>query len=130
MEKKEITIYELLGILKNGKEPKKIKYDGYIWEFKKNMSDYWSNHNNVYLFDEYIRSSIISSIQDNIEILDENYYEFEDFEDIKELGYNFTFENINAELCNEDYKSSIISKKLNQLIRNQRKIVERLKDNG
>lgn len=30
---KEITIYELLGLIKDGQAPKKIVYDNYIWSW-------------------------------------------------------------------------------------------------
>ena len=29
----KVTIYELLGMIKDGKIPKKIKYDNDIWEY-------------------------------------------------------------------------------------------------
>ena len=60
------TIYELLGMIKDGKAPKKIIYDGEIWTYDKN--DY-ANENNWDLFDEYVLTDILN---DEVEILDED----------------------------------------------------------
>lgn len=40
---KEITIYELLGLIKDGKSPKLVRYDYRIWEYKKQFDDYFNN---------------------------------------------------------------------------------------
>lgn len=40
---KEITIYELLGLIKDGKAPKLVKYDNYIWKYKKQFDDYFND---------------------------------------------------------------------------------------
>lgn len=37
----KITIYELLGLVKDGKAPKKIKYDGTIYEYSENDDFYY-----------------------------------------------------------------------------------------
>ena len=40
----KITIYELMGLIKNGKAPKKIKYDGTLYEYSENDGFYyWKN---------------------------------------------------------------------------------------
>ena len=36
----KITIYELLGLVKDDKAPKKIKYDDKIWAYDNNSQDY------------------------------------------------------------------------------------------
>lgn len=36
----KITIYELLGLVKDGKAPKKIKYDDKIWDYRNDSQDY------------------------------------------------------------------------------------------
>ena len=38
----KITMYELLGMIKDGKEPKKIKYMGYSFEYDTNHKRYES----------------------------------------------------------------------------------------
>jgi len=37
----KITMYELLGLVKDGKAPKKIKYDGTIYEYSENDDFYY-----------------------------------------------------------------------------------------
>ena len=37
----KITLYELLGLIKDGKAPKKIKYDGTIYEYSENDDFYY-----------------------------------------------------------------------------------------
>lgn len=44
MRKQTMTMYELLGALKNGNAPKKIKYNGEIWERLFNEDDYWNKN--------------------------------------------------------------------------------------
>ena len=39
----KITIYELLGMVKDGKAPKKIKYDGKLYEFDDSKDNYYEN---------------------------------------------------------------------------------------
>ena len=39
----KITIYELLGMVKDGKAPKKIKYINLIWEYDKETKDYFND---------------------------------------------------------------------------------------
>lgn len=36
----KITIYELLGLVKDGKQPKKIMFDDYIYKFDNNCENY------------------------------------------------------------------------------------------
>ena len=45
----KITVYELLGLIKDGKAPKKIKYDGYTFEYKQNsyVLDDFNYHSNT-----------------------------------------------------------------------------------
>lgn len=39
----KITIYELLGMIKDGKAPRKIKYINSIWKYDKETKDYFNN---------------------------------------------------------------------------------------
>lgn len=61
----KITIYELLGLIKDDKAPKKIKYNNDIYEYED--CDYF-DINRGYLFDRYNVSSILN---DEVEILEE-----------------------------------------------------------
>ncbi len=63
---KTITMYELLGLVKDGKAPKKIKYINSIWEYNKEIKDYLND--NLWL----IRSmNSIALIEREVEILEE-----------------------------------------------------------
>lgn len=115
---KKITLYELLGLIKDGKAPKKIKYDEMIWEYD---GDYYSSKNNVIL-EEYC--NLTTSLNDEVEILEEEKNSFTGWKmyqngkevasmdcsydeamEIEELGwidYNieFTHEDFNREFRN------------------------------
>lgn len=69
----KITIYELLGMIKDGKAPKKIKYQNYIYEYQhrrdtKNSFNYICNENGEYLSRRYFIDNILN---DKVEILKE-----------------------------------------------------------
>ena len=127
--KKTIKIIDLLVKVANGEEvPENIEYDNKVMKYdhnKQDYKDYYSNGNGTwlfqYLFDKCRNTSHF--INDYVEILDE-----EEFEDIIELDNNFTLECISDELPNSEWEKSVISKKINQLIKNQKKIIERLND--
>ena len=69
------TIYELLGMIKDGKAPKKIMYDNGIWNYRKrtDMKDtilnveYINEKTCCDLFDEYLITDILN---DEVEILE------------------------------------------------------------
>ena len=62
----KIDIYTLLGMIKDGKAPKKIVYENCIYEYVDREEDYWDK-NNIGLFDEYVISNILN---DEVEILE------------------------------------------------------------
>ena len=66
---KQITIYELLGLIKNGKAPKKIKYDDI--EYKYGNGYYYRVENEIpkIFTNDY---SIFLCLNDQVEILEEN----------------------------------------------------------
>ncbi len=73
---KTITIYELLGLVKDGKAPKKIKYDGYLWSYcniychNGVYCSYW-NEMDIELQD-YTENNIIRYLNDTVEIIEDN----------------------------------------------------------
>ena len=108
----KITIYELLGLVKDGKAPKKIKYRDKIWEYTSTIMgtgyQYYSTfceewktlQNEVYL-EEYLN--------DYVEIIEEP----------KKIEY----EQIEELTCNEfDFEK----KTINSLIKNQRKLIDEI----
>lgn len=68
---KTITMYELLGLVKDGKAPKKIKYKDIVYELtdKKIWADeVYSNEGKGYIKLNFIH---IKSLNDEVEILEE-----------------------------------------------------------
>lgn len=73
---KEITIYELLGLIKDGKAPKKIKWEDYIFSFYNDdylckNEDFIKNRETNYLLC-YLFSLPGSTLNIKIEILEED----------------------------------------------------------
>lgn len=73
---KTITVYELLGLIKDDKElPKIIKYDNHIYEYKEGSYD-WGYYNNGkinFLLTELFESvdNVLSILNYEVEILEE-----------------------------------------------------------
>lgn len=109
----KITIYELLGLIKDGKAPKIIKDGEYIYTLREQFNDYWNEESYLLVngFDDY--ENTIDFLNSKIEILDEE----DEFEDIREI----------TQECFDHWTQS---KKINALIRNQKKIIEVLNDNN
>ena len=128
----KITIYELLGLIKDGKAPKKIKYENreyYLYDNKSYLStDKTRFFDRIYFGEDYLRAEL----NNEVEILDEE--EFEDIEEItingEKLGYGVLSEWLGSKQTDNEVKlcSSIecLGVNLNLLIKNQKKIIERL----
>ena len=75
----KITIYELLGLIKEGKAPKKIKIDGYILKLQENetywKSKYIDKQGDSLFLDYHI------TLNDEVEIIEEE-------KEIKKFHYN------------------------------------------
>ena len=124
--KKTITIYELLGLIKDGKAPKKIKYEYLIYELTPERNDYYCK-NEMRWFTNEINS--LGVLNDEVEILDEE--EFEDIEklDIEDNAMNRSERYIrksNNKLVTLSASDYVLANKINQLIKNQKKIIERI----
>ena len=66
----KITIYELLGMVKDGNAPKKIKYMGYIFEYDTNHKRYESYFDEqIWTLNEFV--NIDDNLNDEVEILEE-----------------------------------------------------------
>lgn len=123
----KITIYELLGLVKDGKAPKKIKYRDKIWEYVSTIMgtgyQYYSTfceewktlQNEVYL-EEYLNDYVEIIEEDkkieklNTSIINANRY---DYDKNKEM----TISNITADILS-------ISKAINELIDEVNKLKE------
>ena len=65
----KITIYELLGLVKDGKAPKKIAYNSVILEYAEGTEDYYSYYGRG-LF-EYKFTTCNDFLNDEVEIIEE-----------------------------------------------------------
>ena len=110
----KITIYELLGLIKDGKAPKKIRVYGEIsndiFTFNKNADVYYDDDCNTLGY----KYNLEVMLDSEIEILEE--VEDKEYEDIVEIK----IEHI------EDTQHLVIKDTINALIRNQKYILERL----
>lgn len=119
----KITIYELLGLIKDGKAPKKIKVYGDTFD----KNEYQNDIKNIYfdddgdtLFDDYNWD-----LNEEVEILPD---EEDEFIDIEEINGDYVVPNTPA-TENEAYIMACFlahEMVLNNLIKNQKKIIEAL----
>ena len=66
----KITIYELLGLIKDDKAPKKIKYNELIWHFDDGLKDY--EQQGVRLLDILFKRLVTSTaLEEKVEIPEE-----------------------------------------------------------
>lgn len=89
---KKIKIIELLNKIANGEElPKSIKYYGFIWQL--HNGNYVENGQRM--LEDYLANGIVESLNDYVEILEDNT------EDIEELpDYNYSIKE-NRDKINE-----------------------------
>ena len=64
----KITMYELLGLVKDGKAPKKIKYKNNIYEYDGETQNYCSSINMIWNF--LIKEDIVALLDDEVEIIE------------------------------------------------------------
>ena len=66
-----MKIIDLLNKIAKGEEvPEEIKYYGFIWKLNKNEVEYY-NDCDTPLFNQYLDTSIIDSLNDEVEIIEE-----------------------------------------------------------
>lgn len=113
----KIKIIDILCYISTGdydKLPNEFKYrDKYFLLNKDNGYDYWSDEIGGWFSVEFLG---LDNLNDEVEILDEE----DKFEDIEE----FVFGEV------EDAAHYEMKDKINQLIKNQKKIISRLKEEG
>jgi hypothetical protein len=107
---KIITMYELLGMIKDGKAPDKIKFDNMIWEFD---GDYYKSESG-FVLEEYC--NLTTSLNYEIEILEEEKKIPEKInEDIDYIDFNIKlFPTTSSTKFN--YKEKVIINKINEII--------------
>ena len=117
--KKTIRVIDLLNKIANGEEvPKKIKYNDAEYIHIDNYCYFCEETNEILSQNTYAE---FSRLNDEVEILDEE--EFEDIEEITIRDKTIGFPNGEWTARNMDKAFSI---KINQLIKNQKKIIEKL----
>ena len=90
---KTIKIIDLLNMSANGQEmPKKIRYDGYIWEIGADINLAITYRNNIEkdLFNEYFDMNLIESLNDEVEIIEESEQDI-DIQEIEEISEQSEF---------------------------------------
>lgn len=101
----KITLYELLGLIKEGKAPKKIKIDGYILKLQENetywKSKYIDKQGDSLFLDYHI------TLNDEVEIIEKE-------KEIEKLGYCCV--NTNGETRNFVDVEEVLKNKINELI--------------
>jgi len=122
----KITIYELLGLIKDGKAPKKIRVYGEISEdiftFNKNADVYYDDDCNTLGYKYNLEVMLDSEIEIIKEVEDKEY------EDIDSWGKGALEEVKTKKLEIKSLQKyiEILMETQNQLIKNQKKIIERL----
>ena len=124
----KITIIQLLNKIANGEgRIKKFRYHNVIW--KLNILDY--AYYNVFgkEFEDWFDDGLMNCLNEELEILDEE----DEFEDIKSFGVHYSWDYIDyknieelKKYVNKDFQN--IFDTLDKLIKNQKKIIERLKE--
>jgi len=109
----KITMYELLGMVKDGKAPNKIKYNDYIYTVKGNaiecFVDYCSEEDE-WCFNHYVR---YENLNDTVEILEEEKKIPEKLD-----GFRFKKEtdDLTDEECEVENYLSDVTDKINEII--------------
>lgn len=115
---KTIKIIDLLcyiSISDYDKIPKKVKWRDDVWEYDDRMQDYTNGH--LMLFEQLKIIKTKEFLNDEVEILDEE----DEFEDIEEIYFSvYEQERLEETVLDK------IEERVNQLIKNQKKIIERL----
>lgn len=117
---KIITIYELLGLIKDGKAPKKIKWEGNIFSFYNSDylcedSDFINSHETGYLLC-FIFSLPENVLNIKVEILEENKPIIEKIEIEEDIVCNKFVKNEYGAKCYIKTHDKIVIEKLNQVI--------------
>ncbi len=113
---KTITMYELLGIVKDGKAPKKIKYENNIYVLNDNKA--WADEVYSRAGDGNVRLNFkhIKSLNDEIEILKEEKKIPEKLKIEQDTSNNYYVKNENGAKCYLTTHSKMIAETLNQVI--------------
>ena len=110
---KTITIYELLGMVKDDKAPKKVMYNGNLWEFNKTFNQYHTQESGVNIWSGYN----FNILNDEVEILEEEKKIPEKLKIEQDTpSSNYYIRNENGTKCSLTKHSKMIADTLNQVI--------------
>ena len=117
----KITIYELLGLIKDGKAPKKIKYLGNIYEYNKKDKRYHNVDPKRLDLSSKFGDFNFNYLDDEVEILDEE----DEFIDIEELDVEYDDDGRidGVYMARPEVEERKI---INDLIKNQKKIISKI----
>lgn len=68
---KTITMYELLGLVKEGKQPNAIKYDGYILSWDNEVKDYYCEEYGSLFIYLFTTKQTTLALEEKVEIIEE-----------------------------------------------------------
>ena len=108
----KIRIIELLNKIANGEElPKSIKYYGFIWQL--HNGNYVENGQRM--LEDYLANGIVESLNDYVEILEDNTEEIEELESWRLAVDENDYDTIN-------YTLDRFGKKIDELVRTVNKL--------
>lgn len=123
-----MKIIDLLVKISQGeKMPKKIKYEGYVWEYSTDAKDYYRDDTDeeyIYLFQDLFEKAIYF-LNNEVEIIEED----KEFEDIREIRGEVERDKT---LSHDENQDSIVKnfnmliKWVNLLVRNQKRIINEI----
>lgn len=117
--KTTINVYELLGLVKDRKAPKKIKYEDIMWEYDLQENEYIAKEDGDYwLFQDYFPNNLnfLDCLKDKVEILEENKPIIEKLNIESDSPTHFYIRNEYGTKCGLTKHSKMIADKLNKVI--------------
>jgi hypothetical protein len=116
---KTITVYELLGLVKDGKTPDKIKYGNYYCYYNKEKNEY-VDYAGISIFAwDYV---VMNSLNNTVEIIEDN----DKLEKIKSLNNVGGSTNLAEFEDKQHLNNHILKDKINKIIDHINKIEEKL----
>ena len=124
---KVVTGYELITMMNKGEIPKKVIYDGIVYEYT--GRNYYSEETNTYLFHTIIENNDDCNFGSiNVVIFEEDENKWNDIDklDIEDDGSKYFIRDEYGYKCYLTKHSRMIANKINKLIENQEYIKSRL----
>ena len=113
------TIYDLLGMIKDGKAPKVISYENKVYHYVDEFKDYEFDNGGYCLFsDEFEKHyGIIAYLNDEVEILDEPKEDKIEKIDMFDYFTGYSFDDTSIDLLKHlEINFSVLNEKINKII--------------